>query len=51
MSLDQTLTEVEPIFGQVGDSFDFTHPGFQEVLTARRFAREINSGELSIEDA
>src|SRR3989339_1528119 len=50
-TLDQTLMEVEPIFREVDDRFSFTHPSFQEVLTAKQFADEINSGELSVRDA
>ncbi|HAM37097.1 TPA: hypothetical protein DCP42_00005, partial [Patescibacteria group bacterium] len=50
-TLDQTLTEVEPVFREVDDRFSFTHPSFQEVLTAKQFADEINSGALSVRDA
>jgi len=39
-SLDNLLTEVGPILA----SSQFTHPSFREVLTARQFADEINSG-------
>ena len=51
MSLDQTLMEIEPIFRRTNGIFQSTHPSFQEVLTAKQFADEINSGKLSIEDA
>ena len=44
MTLDNVLKEVEPIF----QSSNFTHPSFQEILAARQFAEEINSGRLSV---
>jgi len=47
MSLDQTLAEIEPIFRDG----TFVMPSFQEVLTAKQFAEEINSGALSVRDA
>jgi len=46
-SLDALLAEVRPILG----SSQFTHPSFKEVLTARQFADEINSGRLSVKSA
>ncbi len=46
-SLDNLLTEVGPILA----SSQFTHPSFREVLVAKQFAEEINSGKLSIMDA
>ena len=45
--LESLLREVEPIF----QGSHFTHPSFQEVLTARQFAEEINSGRLNVKDA
>jgi len=50
-TLEQTLSEVEPILREVDGRFSFSHPSFQEVLTARQFADEINSGKLSVRDA
>ena len=47
MTLDNVLREVEPII----QGSHFTHPSFQEVLTARRFADEINSERLSVREA
>ncbi len=47
MTLDSLLTEVGPIL----NSSQFTHPSFREVLAARQFADEINSGRLSVNDA
>ncbi len=47
-SLDSLLTEVGPI---LGSSAQFSHPSFCEVLAARQFADEINSGMLSVKDA
>ncbi len=44
MTLDNLLKEVEPIL----QGSHFTHPSFQEVLAARQFADEINSGQLTI---
>ena len=49
-SLDTLLTEVGPILSGSGKE-SFTHPSFREVLTARQFADEINSGRLSIKSA
>jgi len=46
-SLDALLTEVGPIL----NSSQFTHPSFREVLAAKQFAAEINSGKLSVMDA
>jgi len=45
--LESTLREVEPIFRDGA----FAMPSFQEVLTARQFADEINAGRLSVRDA
>jgi len=49
--LDSILAEVEPILREVGGNFGFTHPSVQEVLIAKQFADEINSGALSVKDA
>lgn len=46
-SLDNLLTEVGPILS----SSQFSHPSFREVLAARQFADEINSGRLSVKRA
>ena len=51
MTLDQTLRELEPILCSTDGTFQFTHPSFQEVLTARQFTDEINSGRLSVRDS
>ena len=50
-TLEQTLSEVEPILREVDGKFGFSHPSFQEVLTAKEFAEEINSGALSVKEA
>ncbi len=47
MTLDAVLREVGPILA----SSQFAHPSFREVLTAKQFADEINSGKLSVRDA
>jgi len=47
MTLDSLLIEVGPILA----SSQFSHPSFREVLTARQFADEINSGRLSVKSA
>src|SRR3989338_942218 len=51
MTLDQILMEIEPIFRGSNGAFQFTRPSFQEILTAKQFADEINSGALSVRDA
>lgn len=51
MSLDQDLLEIEPILRDTEGTFQFTHTSFQEILTAKQFADEINSGALSVRDA
>lgn len=48
--LESALRDVEPILRGNGDS-QFTHPSFREILAARQFADEINSGKLSVRDA
>lgn len=50
MPLEQTLEEVEPILRGTDETSQFTHPSFQEVLTAKQFAEEINSGALPVRD-
>ncbi len=47
MTLDSLLAEVGPILG----SSQFSHPSFREVLAARHFADEINSGRLNVKHA
>ena len=42
---------MQPIFRETDVGFQGSHPSFQEVLTAAQFADEINSGQLSVEDA
>ncbi len=46
MTLDAVLREAEPIMNG-----SFTHPSFQEILAARQFADEINSGRLGVKRA
>jgi hypothetical protein len=49
--IESLLSDVEPILRDSDDTFQFSHPSFQDVLTANQFALEINSGQLSIKDA
>jgi len=46
-TLETQLVEVKPIF----KDGVFVMPSFQEVLTARQFTDEINSGRLSVKEA
>jgi len=48
--LESVLRDVEPILRGNSD-FQFAHPSFREVLAAKQFADEINSGKLSVRDA
>lgn len=46
-----TLQDIESILRDSSGTFQFSHPSFQEILAAKQFADEINSGTLNIENA
>src|SRR3990172_12770800 len=48
--LESALRETEPILRGNG-VFQFSYQSFREVLTAKQFADEINSGKISVKDA
>ncbi len=50
VGFDHILNSVEAVL-QGNGSFHFTHPSFREVLAARQFADEINSGKLDVKHA
>jgi HEAT repeat protein len=50
-TLDQKLTAIEPVLRYSDETSQFSHPSFQDVLTAKQFADEINGGKLSLREA